>query len=154
MIGAVFAFTAQHDVAMRLFSFVAAHGFVELSVICVAGAAGASLGEALVRPGDLTRREAFQVASARIGKLLVPCTLLLVGCGFIEGYVSPDPTFPLASRLVDRHRLLGADGRAAQRAPGARSDAAVAPQSRVVGEHGGLEIRGAGSNHRRAGAAQ
>ena len=100
MIGAVFAFTAQHDVALRLFTFVAAHGFVELSVICIAGAAGASLGEALVRPGDLSRREAFQAASARIGKLLVPCSLLLIGAGFIEGYVSPNPTFPLASRLV------------------------------------------------------
>ena len=100
MIGAIFAFTAQHDLAMRLFSFVAAHGFVELSVICIAGAAGASLGEALVRPGDLTRREAFQEASARIGKLLIPCALLLIGCGFIEGYISPNPAFSLPSRLV------------------------------------------------------
>ena len=100
MLGAVFAFTAQHDLALRLFNFVVPHGLVELSVICIAGAAGMGLGEALVRPGEQTRREAFQAASARIGKLLVPCALLLVGCGFIEGYVSPDPTFPLASRLV------------------------------------------------------
>lgn len=100
MLGAIFAFTAQHDLGMRLFNFVIAHGMVELSVICIAGAAGAGLGEALVRPGECTRREAFQEASARIGKLLVPCALLLVVCGFIEGYVSPDPTFPLASRVV------------------------------------------------------
>lgn len=100
MLGAVFAFTAQHDLAMRLFNFVVAHGLVELSVICIAGAAGAGLGEALVRPGEHTRREAFQAASARIGKLLVPCALLLIGCGFIEGYISPDPSFPLASRVV------------------------------------------------------
>jgi uncharacterized membrane protein SpoIIM required for sporulation len=100
MLGAVFAFTAQHDLGMRLFNFVIAHGLVELSVICIAGAAGAALGEALVRPGERTRREAFQTASTRIGKLLVPCALLLVGCGFIEGYVSPDPSFPLLSRVV------------------------------------------------------
>jgi uncharacterized membrane protein SpoIIM required for sporulation len=100
MLGAIFAFTAQHDMALRLFNFVIAHGLVEMSVICIAGAAGIGLGEALVRPRELTRREAFQAASARIGKLLVPCALLLVGCGFIEGYVSPDPTFPLASRVV------------------------------------------------------
>jgi hypothetical protein len=25
---------------------------------------------------------------------------LLVGCGFIEGFVSPDPRFPMASRLT------------------------------------------------------
>lgn len=100
LLGAMFAFTAQHDLALRLFNFVVAHGLVELSVICIAGAAGAGLGEALVRPGERTRREAFQAASARIGRLLVPCALLLVGCGFIEGYVSPDPAFPLASRVV------------------------------------------------------
>lgn len=100
MLGAAFAFTAQHDLAMRLFNFVIAHGLVELSVICIAGAAGVGLGEALVRPREQSRREAFQAASARIGKLLVPSTLLLIGCGFIEGYVSPDPTFPLASRVV------------------------------------------------------
>lgn len=100
MLGAIFAFTAQHDMALRLFNFVIAHGLVEMSVICIAGAAGIGLGEALVRPRELTRREAFQAASARIGKLLVPCALLLIGCGFIEGYVSPDPTFPLASRVV------------------------------------------------------
>jgi uncharacterized membrane protein SpoIIM required for sporulation len=100
MLGAIFAFTAQHDLASRLFNFVIAHGLVELSVICIAGAAGVGLGEALVRPREQTRREAFQSASGRIGKLLVPCTLLLIGCGFIEGYISPDPRFPLTSRVV------------------------------------------------------
>src|SRR5262249_48497183 len=77
MLGGVFAFTAQHGMALRLFNFIIAHGLVELSVVCLAGAAGASLGEALVRPGEQTRREAFQIASQRIGKLLVPCALLL-----------------------------------------------------------------------------
>ena len=86
--------------ALRLFNFVIAHGLVEMSVICIASAAGIGLGEALVRPRELTRREAFQAASGRIGKLLVPCALLLIGCGFIEGYVSPDPTFPLTSRVI------------------------------------------------------
>jgi uncharacterized membrane protein SpoIIM required for sporulation len=100
MLGGVFAFTAQHDMALRLFKFVVAHGLVELSVICIAGAAGVMLGEALVRPREPTRREAFQAASARIGKLLVPCALLLVGCGIIEGFVSPDPQFGLGIRIV------------------------------------------------------
>ena len=100
MIGGVFAFTAEHDLGMRLFEFVVAHGIVELSAICVAGAAGFGIGEALVRPRASSRREAFQRASLRIGTLLVPCALLLIGCGFIEGYVSPNPDFPLASRIV------------------------------------------------------
>lgn len=100
MLGGVFAFTAQHEMGLRLFKFVVAHGLVELSVICIAGAAGVSLGEALVRPREATRREAFQAACTRIGKLLVPCALLLIGCGVIEGYVSPDPQYGLAIRIL------------------------------------------------------
>jgi len=48
-LGAFFAFTGQHGLADRLFDFVIAHGCVELSCICIAGAAGAYVGEALIR---------------------------------------------------------------------------------------------------------
>src|SRR5262245_65263248 len=63
-LGAIFAFTGQHGLAGRLFDFVVAHGCVELSCICIAGAAGAYIGEALIRPGGLTRSEAFRIAVA------------------------------------------------------------------------------------------
>lgn len=100
MLGAVFAFTAQHSMAGRLFEFVCAHGFVELSVICVAGAAGVSLGEALARPGHRTRTAAFQEATSRGTRLMLVGAAFLVGAGLIEGYVSPDPAFPLPARLA------------------------------------------------------
>lgn len=100
MLGGMFAFTHQHGLAGGLLQFVVAHGPVELSVICIAGAAGVSLGEALIRPTLPTRRESFQQAATRAARLLVLCALLLVGCGFIEGYLSPDPDFPMASRVV------------------------------------------------------
>lgn len=100
MLGGVFAFTAQHGIADRLFQFVVAHGFVELSVVCVAGAVGASLGEALARPGSLTRGAAFQTAVRRGMRLMTVCVVFLVGAGLIEGFVSPDPRVPLAARLA------------------------------------------------------
>ena len=62
-LGAIFAFTGQHGLAGRLFDFVVAHGCVELSCICIAGAAGAYIGEALIRPGEHTRSEAFRLAA-------------------------------------------------------------------------------------------
>jgi hypothetical protein len=34
------------------------------------------------------------------GRLIVACVLLLVGAGIIEGYVSPNPIFPLWTRIV------------------------------------------------------
>jgi uncharacterized membrane protein SpoIIM required for sporulation len=100
MLGGVFAFTAQHDMAGRLFNFVVAHGVVELSVICLAGAAGIQLGEALVRPGLKTRLAGFHDAVRRAAKLLPLIVVFLVGAGLIEGYISPDARFPLSVRVA------------------------------------------------------
>ena len=54
MLGAVFAFTGQHGLEPALFRFIVAHGCVEISVMCLSGAAGAAVGEALIRPSHAT----------------------------------------------------------------------------------------------------
>ena len=99
-LGATFAFTAQHDLAGRLFDFVVAHGCVELSCICIAGGAGAYIGEALIRPGRRTRAESFRYAARDGIRVLAAVTLLLFICGFIEGYISPDPEIPRWARVT------------------------------------------------------
>ncbi len=99
-LGAIFAFTGQHGLAGKLFDFVMAHGCVELSCICIAGAAGSYLGEALIRPGALSRSESFRRAARAGIEVLVVVTLLLFVCGFIEGYVSPDPEVPRWARVT------------------------------------------------------
>src|SRR5882757_1512976 len=48
MLGAVFAFVSRHGLGQQLLSFMVAHGCVELSVMCLSGAAGAAVGEALI----------------------------------------------------------------------------------------------------------
>lgn len=100
MLGAVFAFTHQHGLAGALFKFIVAHGTVEISMICLAGAAGFSIGEAIARPTGGSRIDSFQRRVGELSRLLPHFAVLLVICGLIEGYVSPNPTFPLASRLV------------------------------------------------------
>jgi uncharacterized membrane protein SpoIIM required for sporulation len=100
MLGAIFAFTGLHGLGDELFAFVLAHGCVEISVMCLSGAAGAAVGEALIRPSHGNRRESFRLAALRSGKLLIACVVLLIGSGLIEGYVSPNPDFPLWSRAV------------------------------------------------------
>ena len=100
MLGATFAFVHQHGLARALFEFIIAHGPVELSVICIAGASGVALGESIIRPIGLSRRDSFQACAHRIGPLLLLCAALLIGCGLIEGFVSPDPQFPMASRIT------------------------------------------------------
>jgi uncharacterized membrane protein SpoIIM required for sporulation len=100
LLGGAFAFTQQYGLSGALLRFIAAHGPVELSVICLAGAAGVALGESLIRPDYPTRRESFERCTARLGKLLVLCAILLVGCGLIEGYVSPNPRIGLGPRVA------------------------------------------------------
>jgi uncharacterized membrane protein SpoIIM required for sporulation len=100
MLGAVFAFTGQHGLDGALFRFIVPHGCVELSVMCLSGAAGAAVGEALLRPSHGDRLKSFQTAALRSGKLLVACALLLVGSGLIEGYISPRAGIPLWMRLT------------------------------------------------------
>ena len=100
MLGAVFAFTGQHGLDDDLFRFIVAHGCVEISVMCLSGAAGAAVGEALIRPAHGDRLKSFQIAALRSGKLLVACALLLVGSGVIEGYLSPRADVPLWMRVT------------------------------------------------------
>jgi len=99
-LGAIFALTQQHGLHGRLFDFIVAHGCVELSCICLAGAAGAYIGEALIRPGELTRSEAFRRACGQAMLVMIVVTLLLLICGFIEGFVSPDPEVPRWARVT------------------------------------------------------
>jgi uncharacterized membrane protein SpoIIM required for sporulation len=100
MLGAVFAFTSLHGLGGALFRFIVAHGCVELSVMCLSGAAGAAVGEALIRPCEGSRMESFRIAALRSGKLLIACALLLVGSGLIEGYLSPRAHFPTWARVT------------------------------------------------------
>jgi uncharacterized membrane protein SpoIIM required for sporulation len=100
MLGAIFAFTQQYGLHMRLFEFVIAHGVVELSIIMLAGAAGLMLGEALVRPGHRPRVEAFRQVSYQAGRLIVLGVPFLVGAGLIEGFVSPNPELSLQLKVT------------------------------------------------------
>jgi uncharacterized membrane protein SpoIIM required for sporulation len=99
MIGGLFAFTHEHGLGLGLLRFILAHGPVELSVICLAGAAGTVLSESLIRPTYPTRSESFRRCAEHLGPLLVACALLLLGAGLIEGFISPNPRFSMRFRL-------------------------------------------------------
>lgn len=100
MLGSIFAFTAAYGLEGRLFAFVIAHGMVELSVIIISGAMGMQLGEALIRPGQRNRLQAFQETSINAGKILLAATPFLIFAGLIEGFISPDPRFSLLGRVI------------------------------------------------------
>lgn len=100
MLGGLLAFTHQHGLMLALVRFILPHGPVELSVICLAGAAGTALGESLIRPSLATRAQSFRACAERLGPLLVACVLLLMGAGLIEGFISPDARFSVSFRIT------------------------------------------------------
>lgn len=100
MLGGVFAYTNRFGLADDLYRFVIAHGLVELSVICLAGAAGLSLGRAIARPGAHGRIAAVRGAVREAGALTAVAVPFLIGSGIIEGYVSPDPDFTTTARTL------------------------------------------------------
>jgi uncharacterized membrane protein SpoIIM required for sporulation len=100
MLGGLLAFTHQHGLMLSLVRFILAHGPVELSVICLAGAAGTALGESLIRPTAATRAQSFRASATHLGPLLVACVLLLLGAGLLEGFISPSARFSIPFRLT------------------------------------------------------
>ncbi len=100
MLGVAFAYTSHYGLGIELFRFVVAHGIVELSVICLAGAAGLALGRALVRPGASGRVHSVRATMPYAGALAAVSVPFLTGCGIIEGYLSPDPSFGLGVRIT------------------------------------------------------
>jgi len=100
MLGGVFAFTAQYNLADRLFKFIIGHGIVELSVILIAGAMGLRLGEALIRPGANNRLQAFRQVTLNAGKIMLAAVPFLILAGLIEGFISPNDSFSLTERIL------------------------------------------------------
>jgi uncharacterized membrane protein SpoIIM required for sporulation len=68
---------------------VVAHGVLELSCIVVAGAAGLSLGWALVEPGTRTRRASVGRAARASIQIALGTAPWLVLAGLVEGFVTP-----------------------------------------------------------------
>src|SRR5579875_3849790 len=88
-IGLVATVCAQHGMSLSLWSFVAAHGALEIPSIMLAGAAGLRLGAGILFPGQLRRRESLAKAGAEAVQLVSATIPLLIIAGSFEGFLSP-----------------------------------------------------------------
>lgn len=88
-LGAIFGLCQSYGQALGLATFVAAHGFLELSAIFASAGAGLSLGYAILNPGFLSRKDALVVAGRRAIAVMVGCVPMLVTAGILEGFISP-----------------------------------------------------------------
>ena len=89
MLGVIAEATAKAGMAGSLWSFVAAHGVLEIPAILIAVAAGLELARGVFFPGILPRREALVEAGRRSIRLLVGAIPMLIAAGVIEGFFSP-----------------------------------------------------------------
>ncbi len=100
LLGVVGMACAQHQMSVQLWSFVAAHGSLELPSIVIAGAAGLRLGAGLLFPGMYSRRHSIALAGAESARLVSAVIPLLVIAGTFEGFFSPSTVIPPAIKFV------------------------------------------------------
>ena len=115
MLGAVFAFTGQHGLEAALFRFIVAHGCVEISVMCLSGAAGAAVGEALIRPSQGSRIGIVPYRSATLRKTADRLRSAPRGIGPHRGIHLAAAPFSAVGPPGHRNRLLDRHDRVAER---------------------------------------
>jgi uncharacterized membrane protein SpoIIM required for sporulation len=89
VMGVIGTACARAHMALELFSFVAAHGALELPSIFIAGGAGLRLGAALLFPGMLKRRDSLARGAKDAIRLVAGVVPLLVVAGVLEAFLSP-----------------------------------------------------------------
>jgi len=89
MIGTIATVCAHYHLSLSLWSFIAAHGALELPSIMLAGAAGLRLGAGILFPGLLRRRDALAQAGLEAVQLVSGTIPLLTIAGTLEAFLSP-----------------------------------------------------------------
>jgi uncharacterized membrane protein SpoIIM required for sporulation len=89
MLGAVVGYTHLYGLDGRLAAFISPHGYIELTVIFIAGGAGLRIAWAIIHPGLLRRRDSLVRTGQEATLLVIGALPLLLVAGLIEGLVSP-----------------------------------------------------------------
>jgi uncharacterized membrane protein SpoIIM required for sporulation len=85
-LGAMMALHVDRGLGWDMGGWLSIHGVTELSAICIACGGGIQMGAAILFPGDLTRREALQIAGRDAVKLALVAAIMLVVAAILEGF--------------------------------------------------------------------
>ncbi len=107
LMGVLSTACSQAHMALDLFSFVAAHGALELPSIFIAGGAGLRLGAGLLFPGLLRRRDSLALGAGEAIRLLAGVVPLLFAAGILEALLSPSGAPPAAKFAAGGVLLTG-----------------------------------------------
>lgn len=89
LLGVIGAACHHYGMSLALWSFVAAHGSLELPSIVIAGAAGLRLGQAMVFPGEYRWKDSVARGGMEATRLVSGIIPMLVVAGCLEGFFSP-----------------------------------------------------------------
>src|SRR6202789_2155068 len=89
MLGVIGAACHQYGMSLKLWSFVAAHGSLELPSILIAGGAGFRLGHAMLFSGGLRWKDSVAQGGLEATRLVAGIIPLLFIAGCLEGFFSP-----------------------------------------------------------------
>jgi uncharacterized membrane protein SpoIIM required for sporulation len=107
LMGVISTACARAHMALDLFSFVAAHGALELPSIFIAGGAGLRLGVGLLFPGMLRRRDSLVLGAREAVRLLAGVVPLLFVAGILEAFLSPSGAPKAVKFAVGAVLLIG-----------------------------------------------
>jgi len=99
LLGVVGAACHQYGMSMLLWSFVAAHGSLELPSIIIAGGAGFRLGHAMLFPGTLRWKDSIAQGGIEATRLVAGIIPMLFVAGCLEGFFSPSHA-PIALKFA------------------------------------------------------
>lgn len=85
-LGEMMALHVDRGLGWDMGGWLSIHGVTELSAICIACGGGIQMGAAILFPGDLTRREALQIAGRDAVKLALVAAIMLVVAAILEGF--------------------------------------------------------------------
>ncbi len=88
-LGSVAGWMTLHGNQRALWGWIMPHGGTELLAICLAGAAGYLLADAIIAPGQSRRSTALKRIGGDALIIEIGCMGMLVIAGLIEGFVSP-----------------------------------------------------------------
>jgi uncharacterized membrane protein SpoIIM required for sporulation len=89
MLGIISMACAMAGMGGQLWTFVVAHGALELPAIFIAGGAGLRIATALLFPGPYSRKDSLLTGGAQAVRLMVGTIPMLIVAGIVEGFISP-----------------------------------------------------------------
>jgi uncharacterized membrane protein SpoIIM required for sporulation len=100
VIGAVAGYLTQIGYAETFWSFVAGHSSLELLAIVLAGAAGLRLGQAVMAPGNVSRKAALVATARPAVRLMYGAALMFFAAAFVEAFWSPLTEIPFHFKIA------------------------------------------------------